>query len=201
MFERDTIENPGIDRCGRRRNAMWNYGWTGTEGKSCATLPRAMLPKAMQGDWSAFPEVGWRIGKADQCRAANQQIAARQMVQEAAFPSTRTAARAWTTYIKHQSWACRWSLTFPKGRDAVVVGKGQGSLLHPVQGQLNLACRSLPLKCDGKMTSAARPLCSQGQRQRVPTYRLQSGLTSLHSAFSGLHSRYRAEQPKSSRMS
>ena len=98
-----------------------------------------------------------------------------------------------TAYIKHQSLGMPVQLDLTQGDMQSWWEKGK-EVYYTRTGQLNLACASCHETAMGKFIRADH--LSQGQVNGFPTYRLKSGLTSLHQRFRGCIRDTRAEQPK-----
>jgi len=187
--ERDTIENPGMIAV-EDGETLWNTV-DGTEGKSCATC-HGDAAESMKGIGAHFPKWDADSKKPINVELQINKCRTEQMGAEA-LPFNKNGQRELTTYIKHQSLGMPVELDLSQGEMQSWWEKGK-EVYYTRTGQLNLACASCHEVAMGKMIRADH--LSQGQVNGFPTYRLKSGLTSLHQRFRGCIRDTRAEQPK-----
>jgi sulfur-oxidizing protein SoxA len=93
------------------------------------------------------------------------------------LPFDKGGQKELTAYIKHQSLGMPVKLDLSQGDMQSWWEKGK-ELYYTRTGQLNLSCASCHEDTMGKMIRADH--LSQGQVNGFPTYRLKSGLVSLH---------------------
>ena len=98
------------------------------------------------------------------------------------YPFDKGGQKPLTAYIKHQSLGTPVSLDLTVGGMQEWWDKGK-DLYYTRTGQLNLACASCHEASMGQHIRADH--LSQGQVNGFPTYRLKTGLTSLHNRMRG----------------
>ena len=188
-LERDTFENPGMIAV-EDGEAMWNTVM-GTEGKSCATCHEDAAV-SMKGVGASFPKWDADSGKPINVELQINKCLTEQMGAEP-LAFNKDGQQELTAYIKHQSLGMPVELDLTQGDMQSWWDRGK-DVYYTRTGQLNLACASCHEVAMGKFIRADH--LSQGQVNGFPTYRLKSGLTSLHQRFRGCIRYSRAEQPK-----
>lgn len=187
-LSRDSIENPGMIAV-EDGEALWNTVM-GSEGKSCATC-HDDAAVSMKGVGASYPK--W---DADAKRPINVELQINKCLTEqmGAEPIgfNKPGQRELTAFIKHQSLGMPVKIDLSEGEMQSWWDKGK-DVYYTRTGQLNLACASCHEVAMGKMIRADH--LSQGQVNGFPTYRLKSGLTSLHQRFRGCVRDTRAEIP------
>jgi sulfur-oxidizing protein SoxA len=187
--ERDTIENPGMIAV-EDGETIWNTV-EGTEGKSCASCHNDAA-ESMKGVGARFPKWDADSEKPINIELQINKCRTEQMGAEA-LAFNKGGQQELTTYIKHQSLGMPVELDLSEGEMQSWWEKGK-DVYYTRTGQLNLACASCHETAMGKFIRADH--LSQGQVNGFPTYRLKSGLTSLHQRFRGCIRDTRAKQPK-----
>jgi len=187
--ERDTIENPGMLAV-EAGEEMWNTV-EGTAGKSCATC-HGDAAESMKGVGAHFPKWDADSKKPINVELQINKCRTEQMGAEA-LAFNKGGQQDLTAYIKHQSLGMPVEVDLSQGDMQSWWEKGK-EVYYTRTGQLNLACASCHEVAMGKFIRADH--LSQGQVNGFPTYRLKSGLTSLHQRFRGCIRDTRAEQPK-----
>lgn len=188
-LSRDTFENPGMIAV-EDGEVLWNTVM-GTEGKSCATCHEDAAV-SMKGVGANYPKWDADSGKPINVELQINKCLTDQMGAEA-LPFNKGGQQELTSYIKHQSLGMPVEIDLSQGEMQSWWEKGK-EVYYTRTGQLNLACASCHETAMGKMIRADH--LSQGQVNGFPTYRLKSGLTSLHQRFRGCIRDTRAEQPK-----
>ncbi len=188
-LERDTIENPGMIAV-EDGETMWNTV-EGTEGKSCASCHNDAA-ETMKGVGAKFPKWDADSNKPINIELQINKCRTEQMGAEA-LAFNKGGQQELTAYIKHQSLGMPVEIDLSEGEMQSWWEKGK-DVYYTRTGQLNLACASCHESAMGKFIRADH--LSQGQVNGFPTYRLKSGLTSLHQRFRGCIRDTRAEQPK-----
>lgn len=188
-LERDTFENPGMIAV-EDGEAMWNTAM-GSEGKSCATCHEDAAV-SMKGVGAHFPKWDADSGKPINVELQINKCLTEQMGAEP-LAFNKGGQQELTSYIKHQSLGMPVELDLSEGEMQSWWEKGK-DVYYTRTGQLNLACASCHETAMGKFIRADH--LSQGQVNGFPTYRLKSGLTSLHQRFRGCIRDTRAKQPK-----
>ena len=188
-LERDTIENPGMIAV-EDGETMWNTV-EGTEGKSCASCHNDAA-ETMKGVGARFPKWDADSNKPINIELQINKCRTEQMGAEA-LAFNKGGQQELTAYIKHQSLGMPVEIDLSEGEMQSWWEKGK-DVYYTRTGQLNLACASCHESAMGKFIRADH--LSQGQVNGFPTYRLKSGLTSLHQRFRGCIRDTRAEQPK-----
>lgn len=188
-LSRDSIENPGMIAV-EDGEALWNTVM-GSEGKSCATCHED-ASVSMKGVGAKFPKWDADSGKPINVELQINKCLTEQMGAEA-LDFNKGGQQELTAYIKHQSLGIPVAIDLSEGEMQSWWEKGK-EVYYTRFGQLNLACASCHEVAMGKMIRADH--LSQGQVNGFPTYRLKSGLTSLHQRFRGCIRDTRAEQPK-----
>ncbi|MCY0147481.1 sulfur oxidation c-type cytochrome SoxA [Hoeflea sp. G2-23] len=187
--ERDTIENPGMIAV-EDGEVLWNKV-EGTAGKSCASC-HGDAAETMKGVGANYPKWDADSQKPINIELQINKCRTEQMGAEA-LPFNKGGQQELTTYIKHQSLGVPVEIDLSQGDMQTWWEKGK-DVYYTRTGQLNLACASCHEVSTGKYIRADH--LSQGQVNGFPTYRLKSGLTSLHQRFRGCIRDTRAEQPK-----
>ena len=188
-LEEDPFENPGM-LAAEEGAQIWNTV-EGTAGKSCASC-HGDAAESMKGIAANYPK--W---DADNNRPINIELqinACREKNMGAEpYEFDKGGQKELTTYIKNQSLGTPVALDLSQGDMQAWWDKGK-ELYYTRTGQLNLSCANCHEDAMGKMIRADH--LSQGQVNGFPTYRLKSGLTSVHNRFRGCIRDTRAEQPK-----
>jgi sulfur-oxidizing protein SoxA len=188
-LSRDSFENPGMIAV-EDGEVLWNKV-EGTAGKSCASC-HGDAAESMKGVGASFPKWDADSNKPINVELQINKCRTEQMGAEA-LPFNKGGQQELTAYIKHQSLGMPVKLDLTQGDMQSWWEKGK-EVYYTRTGQLNLACASCHEVAMGKMIRADH--LSQGQVNGFPTYRLKSGLTSLHQRFRGCIRDTRAEQPK-----
>jgi sulfur-oxidizing protein SoxA len=188
-LSRDSFENPGMIAV-EDGEVLWNKV-EGTAGKSCASC-HGDAAESMKGVGASFPKWDADSNKPINVELQINKCRTEQMGAEA-LPFNKGGQQELTAYIKHQSLGMPVKLDLSQGDMQSWWEKGK-EVYYTRTGQLNLACASCHEVAMGKMIRADH--LSQGQVNGFPTYRLKSGLTSLHQRFRGCIRDTRAEQPK-----
>ncbi|MEM5472294.1 sulfur oxidation c-type cytochrome SoxA [Hoeflea sp. AS60] len=187
--ERDSIENPGMIAV-EDGEVLWSKV-EGTAGKSCASC-HGDAAESMKGIGAHFPKWDADSKKPINVELQINKCRTEQMGAEA-LPFNKGGQQELTAYIKYQSLGMPVELDLTQGDMQSWWEKGK-DVYYTRTGQLNLACASCHETAMGKFIRADH--LSQGQVNGFPTYRLKSGLTSLHQRFRGCIRDTRAEQPK-----
>ena len=187
--ERDSIENPGMIAV-EDGEVLWNKV-EGTAGKSCASC-HGDAAESMKGIGASFPKWDADSNKPINVELQINKCRTEQMGAEP-LAFNKGGQQELTSYIKHQSLGMPVQIDLTQGDMQAWWEKGK-DLYYTRTGQLNLACASCHEVAMGKYIRADH--LSQGQVNGFPTYRLKSGLTSLHQRFRGCIRDTRAEQPK-----
>lgn len=187
--ERDSIENPGMIAV-EDGEVLWNKV-EGTAGKSCASC-HGDAAESMKGIGASFPKWDADSKKPINVELQINKCRTEQMGAEA-LAFNKGGQQELTAYIKHQSLGMPVGIDLTQGDMQSWWEKGK-EVYYTRTGQLNLACASCHETAMGKFIRADH--LSQGQVNGFPTYRLKSGLTSLHQRFRGCIRDTRAEQPK-----
>ena len=187
--ERDSIENPGMIAV-EDGEVLWSKV-DGTAGKSCATC-HGDAAETMKGVGARFPKWDADSKKPINVELQINKCRTEQMGAEA-LPFNKGGQQELTAYIKYQSLGMPVELDLSEGDMQSWWEKGK-DVYYTRTGQLNLACASCHETAMGKYIRADH--LSQGQVNGFPTYRLKSGLTSLHQRFRGCIRDTRADQPK-----
>lgn len=188
-LERDPFENPGM-LAAEEGEQIWNTV-EGTAGKSCASC-HGDAAESMKGIAAHYPK--W---DADAKRPINIELQINKCREKnmgaEPYAFDKGGQKPLTTYIKHQSLGEPVSVDLTQGDLQAWWEKGK-EVYYTRTGQLNLSCASCHEVNMGKMIRADH--LSQGQVNGFPTYRLKSGLTSLHNRFRGCIRDTRGAQPK-----
>ncbi|MFP1633081.1 sulfur oxidation c-type cytochrome SoxA [Zhengella sp. ZM62] len=188
-LERDSFENPGM-LAAEEGEQIWNTV-EGTAGKSCASC-HGDAAESMKGVAANYPK--W---DADAKRPINIELQINKCREEnmgaEPYAFDKGGQKPLTVYIKHQSLGEPVSVDLSQGELQSWWEKGK-EVYYTRTGQLNLSCASCHEVNMGKMIRADH--LSQGQVNGFPTYRLKSGLTSLHNRFRGCIRDTRGAQPK-----
>ncbi len=188
-LSRDSFENPGMIAV-EDGEALWNTVM-GTEGKSCATCHEDAAV-SMKGVGAKFPK--W---DADSQKPINVELQINKCLTEQmgaeALPFNKGGQQELTAYIKHQSLGMPINVEMDLSQGDMQSWWEKGKDVYYTRtGQLNLRLRQLPREQQWASMIRADHL-SQGQVNGFPTYRLKSGLTSLHQRFRGCIRDTRAE--------
>ncbi|PWW04081.1 sulfur-oxidizing protein SoxA [Hoeflea marina] len=188
-LEVDSFENPGMLAV-EEGEAIWNTV-EGTAGKSCASC-HDDASVSMKGIAANYPK--W---DADSKKPINIELQINKCRTEnmgaEAYEFDKGGQRELTAFIKNQSLGVPVQLDLTQGDLQSWWEKGK-DVYYTRTGQLNLSCASCHEASMGKYIRADH--LSQGQVNGFPTYRLNSGLTSLHNRFRGCIRDTRAEFPK-----
>ena len=188
-LERDSFENPGM-LAAEEGEQIWNTV-EGTAGKSCASC-HGDAAESMKGVAAHYPK--W---DADAKRPINIELQINKCREEnmgaEPYAFDKGGQKPLTVYIKHQSLGEPVSVDLSQGELQSWWEKGK-EVYYTRTGQLNLSCASCHEVNMGKMIRADH--LSQGQVNGFPTYRLKSGLTSVHNRFRGCIRDTRGTQPK-----
>lgn len=177
-LEMDPFENTGMLAV-EAGEVIWNTV-EGTMGKSCASCHQdaAVTMKDVAAHYPKWDEDSQRPINIElqinKCRV--EQMGAEP------YPFDKGGQKQLTAYIKHQSLGTPVSLDLSVGGLQEWWDKGK-ELYYTRTGQLNLACASCHEANMGNHIRADH--LSQGQANGFPTYRLKSGLTSLHHRMRG----------------
>ncbi|WP_255561726.1 sulfur oxidation c-type cytochrome SoxA [Pseudohoeflea coraliihabitans] len=178
QLETDTFENPGMLAV-ERGEEIWNTV-DGTAGKSCASCHNDAA-ETMKGVGASYPK--W---DADSARPINVELQINKCREEnmgaEAYKFDAPEQKELTAFIKHQSLGMPVKLDLDQGDLQEWWERGK-DLYYLRTGQLNLACASCHEKNNGNFIRADH--LSQGQVNGFPTYRLKTGLTSVHNRFKG----------------
>ncbi len=188
-LEEDSFENPGMLSV-EDGEAIWNTV-EGTAGKSCASC-HGDAAESMAGIAAHYPK--W---DADAKRPINIELQINKCREEnmgaEPYAFDKGGQKELTAYIKHQSLGEPVSVDLSQGDMQAWWEKGK-EIYYTRTGQLNLSCASCHEQNNGNYIRADH--LSQGQVNGFPTYRLKTGLTSLHNRFRGCVRDTRAEIPK-----
>ena len=188
-LERDSFENPGM-LAAEEGEQIWNTV-EGTAGKSCASC-HGDAAESMKGVAAHYPK--W---DADAKRPISIELQINKCREEnmgaQPYAFDKGGQKPLTVYIKHQSLGEPVSVDLSQGELQSWWEKGK-EVYYTRTGQLNLSCASCHEVNMGKMIRADH--LSQGQVNGFPTYRLKSGLTSVHNRFRGCIRDTRGTQPK-----
>ena len=188
-LERDSFENPGM-LAAEEGEQIWNTV-EGTAGKSCASC-HGDAAESMKGVAAHYPK--W---DADAKRPISIELQINKCREEnmgaEPYAFDKGGQKPLTVYIKHQSLGEPVSVDLSQGELQSWWEKGK-EVYYTRTGQLNLSCASCHEVNMGKMIRADH--LSQGQVNGFPTYRLKSGLTSVHNRFRGCIRDTRGTQPK-----
>ena len=188
-LEEDTFDNPGMLTV-EEGAAEWEKV-DGTAGKSCASC-HGDVAESMKGIGATYPK--WDAAsskpinielKVNDCRKNNMGAEP--------FKFDDPGQMALTTLIKHQSLGLPVSVDLSQGEMQKWWDKGR-ELYYTRTGQLNMACATCHEVNMGKLIRADH--LSQGQLNGFPTYRLKSGMVSVHNRFRGCIRDTRAAIPK-----
>ncbi len=188
-LEVDPFENPGMLAV-EEGATIWNTV-EGTAGKSCASC-HGDAAESMKAAAAKFPK--WDAAskrpvniemQINSCREKNMGAAPYEFDKGGQVPLT--------TYIRHQAIGTPMSVDLSQGEMQKWFDMGK-EVYYTRTGQLNLSCANCHEALMGKMIRADH--LSQGQINGFPTYRLKSGLTSLHNRFRGCISDTRGTPPK-----
>jgi len=187
-LELDSFENPGMLFV-EEGEIAWNTV-EGTEGKSCASC-HGNASESMKGVGANYPK--W---DADAKRPINVELQINKCREEnmgaEPYAFDKSKQKELTAFIKYQSQGDPVSLDLTEGDMQAWWEKGK-NIYYTRTGQLNLACASCHEANSGKYIRADH--LSQGQTNGFPTYRLKTGLTSVHNRFRGCVRDTRAEIP------
>lgn len=187
-LEEDSFENPGLLSV-EEGEEIWNTV-EGTAGKSCASC-HDDAADTMAGIAAHYPK--W---DADAKRPINIELQINKCREEnmgaEPYAFDKGGQKQLTAYIKHQSLGEPVSVDLSEGEMQAWWDKGK-DLYYTRTGQLNLSCASCHEQNNGNYIRADH--LSQGQVNGFPTYRLKTGLTSLHNRFRGCVRDTRAEIP------
>ena len=187
-LEEDSFENPGMLSV-EEGEEIWNTV-EGTAGKSCASC-HDDAADTMAGIAAHYPK--W---DADAKRPINIELQINKCREEnmgaEPYAFDKGGQKELTAYIKHQSLGEPVSVDLSQGEMQAWWDKGK-DLYYTRTGQLNLSCASCHEQNNGNYIRADH--LSQGQVNGFPTYRLKTGLTSLHNRFRGCVRDTRAEIP------
>ncbi|HMQ58174.1 MAG TPA: sulfur oxidation c-type cytochrome SoxA [Rhizobiaceae bacterium] len=188
-LERDPFENPGM-LASEEGAQIWNTV-EGTAGKSCASC-HGDAAESMKGIGANYPKWDAEAGKPINIELQINKCREKNMGAEP-YAFDKGGQVPLTVYIKHQSLGAPMSVDLSQGEMQAWWEKGK-EVYYTRTGQLNLSCANCHEDNMGKFIRADH--LSQGQINGFPTYRLKSGLTSLHNRFRGCIRDTRAEQPK-----
>lgn len=187
-LEEDSFENPGMLSV-EEGEEIWNTV-EGTAGKSCASC-HGDAAESMAGVAANYPK--W---DADAKRPINIELQINKCREEnmgaEPYAFDKGGQKELTAYIKHQSLGEPVSVDLSQGDMQAWWEKGK-EVYYTRTGQLNLSCASCHERNNGNYIRADH--LSQGQVNGFPTYRLKTGLTSLHNRFRGCVRDTRAEIP------
>ena len=187
-LEEDSFENPGMLSV-EEGEEIWNTV-EGTAGKSCASC-HGDAADTMAGVAANYPK--W---DADAKRPINIELQINKCREEnmgaEPYAFDKGGQKELTAYIKHQSLGDPVSVDLSQGDMQAWWEKGK-EVYYTRTGQLNLSCASCHEQNNGNYIRADH--LSQGQVNGFPTYRLKTGLTSLHNRFRGCVRDTRAEIP------
>lgn len=188
-LETDSFANPGM-LAAEEGEAIWNTV-EGTAGKSCASC-HGDAAESMKDVGANYPK--WDAASS---RPINIELQINKCREEnmgaEPYAFDKDGQKPLTVYIKNQSLGTPVSVDLSQGEMQNWWEKGK-ELYYTRFGQLDLSCASCHEGNMGKMIRADH--LSQGQVNGFPTYRLKSGLTSVHNRFRGCIRDTRAEYPK-----
>ncbi|MAZ82072.1 MAG: sulfur oxidation c-type cytochrome SoxA [Hoeflea sp.] len=188
QLEEDSFENPGMLSV-EEGEEIWNTV-EGTAGKSCASC-HDDAAETMAGVAAHYPK--W---DPDAKRPINIELQINKCREEnmgaEPYAFDKGGQKQLTAYIKHQSLGDPVSVDLSQGDMQEWWDKGK-TVYYTRTGQLNLSCASCHEQNNGNYIRADH--LSQGQVNGFPTYRLKTGLTSLHNRFRGCVRDTRAEIP------
>ena len=188
-LEADSFANPGMLSV-EEGEVIWNKV-EGKEGKSCASCHND-AKESMKDVAANYPK--W---DADAKRPINIELQINKCREKnmgaEPYEFDKGGQKPLTAYIKNQSLGTPVALDLSKGDLQKWWEEGKKTY-HTRTGQLNLSCASCHEANMGKMIRADH--LSQGQVNGFPTYRLKTGLTSVHNRFRGCIRDTRAEFPK-----
>ena len=188
-LEVDSFENPGMLSV-EEGEAIWNKV-EGTVGKSCASCHND-ASVSMKGIAANYPKWDAEVKRPINIELQINKCRSEKMGAEP-YEFDKGGQKELTAYIKNQSLGTPVQLDLSQGDLQSWWEKGK-DLYYTRTGQLNLSCASCHEASMGKYIRADH--LSQGQVNGFPTYRLNSGLTSLHNRFRGCIRDTRAEMPK-----
>lgn len=188
QLEEDSFENPGMLSV-EEGEEIWNTV-EGTAGKSCASC-HDDAAETMAGVAAHYPK--W---DPDAKRPINIELQINKCREEnmgaEPYAFDKGGQKQLTAYIKHQSLGDPVSVDLSQGDMQEWWDRGK-TVYYTRTGQLNLSCASCHEQNNGNYIRADH--LSQGQVNGFPTYRLKTGLTSLHNRFRGCVRDTRAEIP------
>ncbi|TDH36387.1 sulfur oxidation c-type cytochrome SoxA [Pseudohoeflea suaedae] len=188
-LEEDSFDNPGMLSV-EEGEEIWNTV-EGTAGKSCASC-HDDAADTMAGIAANYPK--W---DPDAKRPINIELQINKCREEnmgaEPYAFDKSGQKELTAYIKHQSLGDPVSVDLSQGEMQQWWERGK-DVYYTRTGQLNLSCASCHEQNNGNYIRADH--LSQGQVNGFPTYRLKTGLTSLHNRFRGCVRDTRAEIPK-----
>ena len=188
-LQTDSFDNPGMLSV-EAGEAIWNKV-EGKEGKSCASCHND-AKESMKDVAANYPK--W---DADAKRPINIELQFNNCREKnmgaEPYEFDKGGQKELTTYIKHQSLGTPMSVDLSKGELQSWWDKGK-EVYYTRTGQLNMSCATCHEDNMGKNIRADH--LSQGQVNGFPTYRFNTGLTSLHNRFRGCIRDTRAEMPK-----
>ena len=185
----DSIQNPGMLAV-EEGAVIWETV-EGTAGKSCASC-HGDAAESMKGVGASFPKWDAASNKPINVELQINKCRTEQMGAEP-YAFDKGGQVELTSFIKYQSLGMPVSVDLTQGEMQKWWDMGK-EVYYTRTGQLNLSCASCHEANAGKMIRADH--LSQGQVNGFPTYRLKSGLTSLHNRFRGCIRDTRAEMPK-----
>jgi len=188
-LEADSFANPGMLSV-EEGEVIWNKV-EGKEGKSCASCHND-AKESMKDVAANYPK--W---DADAKRPINIELQINKCREKnmgaEPYEFDKGGQKPLTAFIKNQSLGTPVALDLSKGDLQKWWEEGKKTY-YTRTGQLNLSCASCHEANMGKMIRADH--LSQGQVNGFPTYRLKTGLTSVHNRFRGCIRDTRAEFPK-----
>ena len=188
-LQEDPFENPA-SLAVEEGAEIWNKV-EGTAGKSCASC-HGDAAESMKGIAANYPK--WDAENKRPINIELQINACREKNMGAEpYEFDKGGQKELTTFIKNQSLGTPVALDLTQGDMQAWWEKGK-ELYYTRTGQLNLSCSNCHEDSMGKFIRADH--LSQGQVNGFPTYRLKSGLTSVHNRFRGCIRDTRGEQPK-----
>lgn len=187
-LETDSFANPGSLAVEEGAD-LWNTV-VGSEGKSCASC-HGDAAESMKDVGAHYPKWDEASGKPINVELMINKCRTERMgAEELAFD--KGGQKELTTYIKNQSLGTPMSIDLASGDMQSWWDKGK-ELYYTRTGQLNLSCANCHEQNNGNFIRADH--LSQGNVNGFPTFRLKSGLTSLHNRFRGCIRDTRAEFP------
>ena len=188
-LEEDSFDNPGMLTV-EEGATEWNKV-EGTAGKSCASCHGDGV-ESMKGVGASYPKWDAASSKPINIELKINDCREKQMGADP-FKFDDSRQIALTSFIKNKSLGMPVSVDLSQGDMQKWWDMGK-DVYYTRFGQLNMSCATCHEVNMGKMIRADH--LSQGQINGFPTYRLKSGMVSVHNRFRGCIRDTRAEIPK-----